>query len=176
MYCSNDDGDDCTKNNSIVRLGLEDLFFEQGVDVIIEAHEHSYERLWPVFNYTVTQFNYSNPLAPVHIISGAAGCNEEDGACINPILGPRGDWSAFRSSGNHTYGFGRLEIYNATHIFWEEVLSLDDDKLLDSIWIVQDKHGPFPPIKQSSHNPTHSRYHPASNRRRVHRHHPQTHL
>lgn len=74
-----------------------ELFYRYGVDVVIEAHEHSYERLWPVYNETVTQRDYNNPLAPVHIISGAAGCNEQDGICFNAILGPKGPWSAFRS-------------------------------------------------------------------------------
>ena len=61
-----------------------------GVDVVIEAHEHSYERLWPVYQGKVYQENYNNPKAPVHIVSGAAGCNEALGICVNPMLGPRG--------------------------------------------------------------------------------------
>ena len=70
---------------------LETLFYENGVDVIIQGHEHSYERLWPVYNETVTAKNYINPRAPVHIISGAAGCNEYFGICVNPMLGPKGE-------------------------------------------------------------------------------------
>ena len=41
MYCSNVDGDDCTKVDSVVRLALEDLMYENKVDLIFEAHEHS---------------------------------------------------------------------------------------------------------------------------------------
>lgn len=44
MYCSNANTDDCTKRESRVRRGLEDLFHSFGVDLILEAHEHSYER------------------------------------------------------------------------------------------------------------------------------------
>ena len=55
---------------------LENLFHSQGVDLIIEAHEHSYERLWPVFNHDVIQTNYINPRGSVHVISGAAGNQE----------------------------------------------------------------------------------------------------
>lgn len=63
---------------------------EYGVDLIIEAHEHSYERSWPVYKNVVYQKNYNNPKAPVHIVSGMAGCNEFYGICVNPMLGPRG--------------------------------------------------------------------------------------
>ena len=47
-----------------------------GVDLIIEAHEHSYERLWPVYQSDVVQHSYINPRAPVHVISGAGGNGE----------------------------------------------------------------------------------------------------
>lgn len=77
---------------------LEPLFFQYGVDLIIEAHEHSYERLWPVYNDTVTAHNYINPKAPVHLISGAAGCNEAFGICVNPMLGPRGRWFRYNAA------------------------------------------------------------------------------
>ncbi|XP_077516899.1 acid phosphatase type 7-like isoform X3 [Amblyomma americanum] len=84
MYCSNNDRDDCTMYESIVRkgiplvhlYGLEDLFYKYGVDLEFWAHEHSYERLWPVYDRKV--FNgsaekpYTNPRAPVHIITGSA--------------------------------------------------------------------------------------------------------
>jgi len=142
MYCSNSDGDDCTHRRSVVRHALEELFHRAGVDVIIEAHEHSYERLWPTFNETVYAQNYIEPKAAVHIISGAAGCNEGDGVCVNPIPGPRGPWSAFRSSGNTTYGYARMEFHNATHVYWDQIHATENDKTLDSIWIVQHNHGP----------------------------------
>ena len=59
-----------------VRLGLEDLFYEAGVDVELWAHEHEYERLFPIYNFTVcngsAEYPYTNPRAPVHITSGSA--------------------------------------------------------------------------------------------------------
>lgn len=55
---------------------LEDLFYAMGVDLVIEAHEHSYERLWPVYHSDVIQHSYLHPRAPVHIISGAGGNSE----------------------------------------------------------------------------------------------------
>ncbi|THD24733.1 Purple acid phosphatase [Fasciola hepatica] len=70
MYCSNNnDAMHCCNIDNTVRtgfpfsrnsstgyiLGLEDLFYNEGVDIIIAAHEHSYERFWPVYNLTGTR-------------------------------------------------------------------------------------------------------------------------
>eukprot|EP00117_Sycon_ciliatum_P047556 scpid31150/ scgid0868/ Iron/zinc purple acid phosphatase-like protein len=142
MYCSNIDNDDCTTPKSRVRAGLEAVLYKYGVDFIVEGHEHSYERLYPVFNETVTQKNYTNPKAPVHMISGQAGCNEDSGICVNPIKGEKGDWSAFRSWQQGQYGYGRLKFLNATHAQWSQVY--DVAKLgEDTVIIEQQNHGPF---------------------------------
>mmetsp|Transcript_59688 Transcript_59688/g.90007 ORF Transcript_59688/g.90007 Transcript_59688/m.90007 type:complete len:119 (-) Transcript_59688:25-381(-) len=117
MYCSNLDGDDCTNVDSKTRLGLEDLFMKYGVDIIFTAHEHSYERSWPVYNYTVERKNYTNPGAPFHIVTGNAGCNEALGTCMNPILKSGGDWSAYWKW-FFSYGYGHLEIFNSTHLYY----------------------------------------------------------
>eukprot|EP00057_Strongylocentrotus_purpuratus_P016056 XP_011670530.1 PREDICTED: iron/zinc purple acid phosphatase-like protein isoform X1 [Strongylocentrotus purpuratus] len=144
MYCSNADRDDCTKEESRVRTGLEDLFYDFGTDLIIEAHEHSYERFWPMYRGEVTAKHYKNPVAPVHVISGAAGCNEFDGVCVNPILGPRGEWSAYRSWIPGLYGFAHLQIANDTHLHWQQRLAVSD-QVQDEFWIEQNRHGYFPP-------------------------------
>ena len=62
MYCSTNDGYNALCNNvekNTIRTahaglpGLEDLFYKYGVDLQFYAHEHSYERLWPVYNKQV---------------------------------------------------------------------------------------------------------------------------
>lgn len=148
MYCSDDDGDDCTKHSSRVRVGfpifdwfgLEQLFYDNGVDLEIWAHEHSYERLWPVYDHIVRNGSYDqpyvNPRAPVHIISGSAGCQEN----TDPFLKHPQSWSAFRSS---DYGYARLQVFNSTHLYMEQVsIDLKGD-VIDSMWIIKDKHGPY---------------------------------
>jgi len=69
---------------------LEELFYKYGVDIIFAGHEHSYERMWPVYNLEVTQHDYIDCKAPVHIVTGTAGCNELDGECFSPMLKPQG--------------------------------------------------------------------------------------
>ncbi|MGH0131341.1 UNVERIFIED_CONTAM: hypothetical protein FKN15_047685 [Acipenser sinensis] len=88
------------------------------VDLELWAHEHTYERLWPVYGFQVfngsMEHPYVNPRAPVHIITGSAGCREKhDGF----IPAPR-DWSAFRST---DYGYTRMQILNSTHLYLEQV-------------------------------------------------------
>mmetsp|Transcript_17743 Transcript_17743/g.38532 ORF Transcript_17743/g.38532 Transcript_17743/m.38532 type:complete len:431 (-) Transcript_17743:105-1397(-) len=141
MYCSNIDHDDCANGpaGSKVRAGLEELFHVGGVDIVIEAHEHSYERLWPTFNETVTAHNYTDPTAMVHIISGCAGCNEGDGTCMNPMLGPKGPWSAKRGW-LFKYGYAHMEVANATHVRWSQKLDYAEHDE-DDLWVVQHTHG-----------------------------------
>jgi len=150
MYCTNDDRDDCTKFETRTRIGLpvlnwwgmEDLLAKYGVDLAFWAHEHSYERLFPVFNRTIVMSPdpdepYTDPKAPVHITTGSAGCREKhDGFIPNP---PR--WSAVRSS---QYGFTRMMVANATHIHLEQVdVETEGLPVVDSFWLVQHNHGPF---------------------------------
>nr|QBK87857.1 MAG: calcineurin-like phosphoesterase [Marseillevirus LCMAC202] len=127
MYCSSLNHNDCTKNNSIIRTNLEELFYNAGVDVAIWAHEHNYERTYPVYQGRV----YPANKAPVHIISGSAGCREDH----DPIKGPRGPWSAYRSK---DYGFGLLTILNNTHIYWEQIsVDATPAQVIDSLYFVK---------------------------------------
>lgn len=147
MYCTNDDMDDCTKFDDRVRtgfpflklFGLEDIFYNYGVDVELWAHEHSYERLWPIYNYTVLNGTeeepYTNPGAPVHIVTGSAGCQEN-----HDNFGPATDFTAFRST---DYGYTRMKVFNSTHLYMEQVSDEKDGDIIDSLWLIKDSHGPY---------------------------------
>ena len=144
-YCSNVDHD-CMSPYSAgetVRAALEDLFMSKGVDIGFFAHEHSYERTWPVYNLTTAQFDYIDPRAPLYVISGAAGCNEWGGLCNNAIAKPLGDWSAYRTTGiKSPYSYGHLRPVNVTHLFFDQIDG-PTGEIFDEVWVVQNSHGPF---------------------------------
>ena len=156
MYCSNNDHDDCTHHESWVRVGvplvhwfgLENLFHQYGVDVMVWAHEHSYERFWPVYNREVLNGSkaepYTNPKAPVHFITGSAGCQERHDPFMNQTIP---EWSAFRSL---DYGYSRMQIINSSHLYWEQVSDDKGGSIIDKVMVIKDKHGPYDDLKKKS--------------------------
>lgn len=107
MYCSDDKEYDCNeKLETFIRqglplvkmFGLEDLFYKNGVDVEIFAHEHFYTRLWPIYDFKVyngsTEAPYTNPKAPIQIITGSAGCKEQR----EPFSETLPSWNAYHSN------------------------------------------------------------------------------
>lgn len=152
MYCSNLNTDDCTHHETLTRVGLpflhwfglEDLLYNYGVDLEIWAHEHSYERLWPIYNYKVYNGSYespyTNPKAPVHFVTGSAGCKEGR----ENFNASRPSWSAFISQ---DYGYTRLTAYNSTHLYWEQVSDDKQGAIIDSVWLIKDTHGQYPHSK-----------------------------
>ncbi|XP_013069245.2 acid phosphatase type 7-like [Biomphalaria glabrata] len=148
MYCSNNDNDDCTNHESLVRVGIpslkvkgfEDLFHDMGVDVAIWAHEHSYERLWPLYNMKVMNGSYdhpyTNPGGITHIITGSAGCSER----LEYFMKDPPEWSAVRVS---DYGFLRMNVFNKTHILFEQVSDDQNGRVIDSFTLIRDRHDSY---------------------------------
>lgn len=145
MYCSNSDHDDCTRVDCLTRAGMpiihiykmEMLLDKYGVDLAVWAHEHSYERLWPMYDYKVfngsTEMPYTNPRAPVHITTGSAGCRENH----DHFMPAQPDWSAFRSI---DYGYTRVTVYNTTHLYLEQVSDDKKGDVIDKMWLIRDQH------------------------------------
>lgn len=148
MYCSNSVGGACDKSDARVRIGLpythwyalEDVLMKFGVDLTIWAHEHSYERLWPIYNLKVYNGSYEepyrNPKALVHVTTGSAGC----GAKHDPFPKTKPDWSAFRST---DYGYSRLKVINRTHLYLEQVSVDQDGQVIDSFHLIREHHEPY---------------------------------
>lgn len=73
------------------------LFDKYGVELVINGHEHNYERTWPVYaSATVAQRNYTNPKAPVYVVTGGGGAGLYSFSSTQP------GWSAFRQSTHET--------------------------------------------------------------------------
>ena len=147
MYCSNADGDECASipllwPSNPLRLDLEPLFMAHGVDLCVEAHEHSVEIIYPLVNGTVTAKDFVAPRAPVHYVTGTAGCNEDSELCQNPILLPS-DFTHDYLWGLQQYSYTRLWAYNASVLHMEQVKVLPTPSIWRAIDIVQPNHGPF---------------------------------
>ncbi|KAM9048272.1 acid phosphatase type 7-like [Megaptera novaeangliae] len=104
------------------------------VNLQLWAHEHSYERLWPIYNYHVfnssREMPYTHPRGPIHIITGSAGCEE----WLTPLtLFPR-PWSAVRIK---EYGYTWLHNLNGTHVHIQQVSDDQDGKIVDDVWVVR---------------------------------------
>jgi hypothetical protein len=50
------------------------------------------------------------------------------------------DFTAFRSD---DYGYTRMQAFNYTHLYLEQVSDDQDGKIIDSIWVIKEKHGPY---------------------------------
>jgi len=104
FYCTNHDKHeiDCKVYTEILRAKAETSFYLNKVNLVISAHMHGYERMWPVFKGKVMAQNYNNPPAPVYMVNGAAGNREgnENAPGDQP-------WSAFHTG---DLGYVLMEI------------------------------------------------------------------
>ena len=148
MYCTNDVDDDptiCTQDTSALRDGvsfphgghrvgpLEELLWQYNVDFYFSGHMHSYERLYPTYKGQVLGHDYSPLVAPLHIIAGAAGCQEY----LDEYDYARYPWSAVTSD---SYGYGKFIVHNGTHAEWQQILD-EDGSILDHIIITKTSSG-----------------------------------
>jgi len=76
FYCSNPGPADIRNGQALLRRKAEDILNEGGVDLVLQAHVHDYERTLPVRNGAPTATNYTSPAAPVYVVNGAAGNRE----------------------------------------------------------------------------------------------------
>ena len=77
MYCSDADKDDCTNHNSRTRTGLpfvklyglEDLLMKYNVDLVFWAHEHDFERFWPIYDFNIMNGSLAEPYTNPKVIA-----------------------------------------------------------------------------------------------------------
>ncbi|KAE9590336.1 hypothetical protein Lal_00028028 [Lupinus albus] len=156
-----------------MRLEMEALIYEYGVDIVFNGHVHAYERMNRVYNYTL------DPCGPVYITVGDGGNIEkvdvehadDPGKCPSPgdnipefggvchsnfSFGPakgnfcwnkQPEWSAFRES---SFGHGILEVVNSTYALWTWHRNQDSYKenaVGDQIYIVRQPQLCFKDLK-----------------------------
>lgn len=108
----------CYAESNYLRNYLEDFFYSQGVDIYLSGHVHNYERMAAIHhNQTIAsdyddQHRHVNPNAPIFILCGYPG-NNHIPARVSSTPQP---WSRFSTN---VYGFGKMWVYNKTHIYWE---------------------------------------------------------
>jgi hypothetical protein len=85
FYCAHKTSSSCDLTGPMFREWLEPLFLSAKVDLVLQAHRHSYARSYPVANGTRTGTAYADPAAPVYVVQGAAGNMEgQDGTTKDP--------------------------------------------------------------------------------------------
>jgi len=112
----------------IVQLTIEDLLYNNSVDLVIHGHVHSYERSCKLKNYTC------DPKGPLYITVGDGGNRE--GLAL-PWVEPQPVWSVYRQA---SYGFGEINVVNKTHMKWVWTQNKDlTPQYVDSLWIEKGK-------------------------------------
>jgi len=107
---------------------LEDLVYETRVDFLIQAHEHSYERTYPVYKEKPVM-QYHRPNTTLYVVNGAAGNREQlDTVWVDPTPA----WSAFHLS---AYGYARMQI-TPTSLSWQFIQD-SDGRVMDSFTLTK---------------------------------------
>ncbi|GLE06142.1 hypothetical protein PINS_up015353 [Pythium insidiosum] len=137
MYCSEQYELDY-KLSRLLRQHLETLCGIYGVDVVFSGHYHAYERTCPVFQEQclaeplpgadVNGGPLEKALAPVHIMAGSAGAYVDDAGYYDVAWSRR----ALKQ-----YGYGRVHVFNATHVRYE-FKGNHERAVVDAAWIISD--------------------------------------
>uniref|UniRef100_A0A0K0EBS5 Purple acid phosphatase n=1 Tax=Strongyloides stercoralis TaxID=6248 RepID=A0A0K0EBS5_STRER len=115
--------------------GLERYLHKYNVDVVLNAHEHGYQRNYPIFNRTVYKYKnniYHNSPATTYILSGAGGCNR----CTPAIFNNSGSLP-FAAKRTISVGYTQINVINKTHMKINQI-DTENKAIVDSFWIVKD--------------------------------------
>ena len=119
----------CCTRAAYLRDIFEEIFYNNSVDIVIQAHQHNYERMTPIYkNQSLIRENdnnhtYYSPKAPVYIMNGNAGNDEgyNDYISKTPQL-----WSV---AVFQEFGYGNLLVSNSTHLYYEEISSIRCERI-----------------------------------------------
>jgi Iron/zinc purple acid phosphatase-like protein C len=111
-------------NPRLMMEGMEPLFRQHGVNLVVSGHNHAYVRTKSLRGGNENNSTAVDPSerSPVYLTVGTGG----DSHAGRPIRRQPEAWVAARD--RSTYGAGRLRVVNATHAFWDRLLIDDDDE------------------------------------------------
>lgn len=125
LYCSVAYAGDYYRS-LLFRDELEQELADYHVDVVFSGHYHSYERTCPVFGDRCIESPSGKAMAPVHLMVGSGGYRVDDAGFYR---------SRWREQGFLEHGYGRVHIYNSTHLHFEFVSDVER-RVKDETWIV----------------------------------------
>lgn len=135
LYC---DEARCFKDGRTLRNSLEELLFENKVDIFFVGHEHKYQRSWPVYEGYVYNGSYNepyiDPIAPVQIVTGAAGNREK----LDGHKELKGDLP-WRAKTIYEYSYTKLLVVNESHLLIQQMSS--SQVLLDQFHLIKRRRG-----------------------------------
>lgn len=107
----------------LVEQGGENVMYNNKVDIVFTAHEHTYERTFQVYNHTAEKD------APMYMLQGSSG-NREGNKGDYPPLEELPDWVA---AVHNDVGYGILtQSANGNTLSWSFFRSADQE-MLDSV-------------------------------------------
>ncbi|KAG2785797.1 hypothetical protein PC129_g631 [Phytophthora cactorum] len=125
LYCSVAYSGDYYRS-LLFREELEQELADYHVDIVFAGHYHSYERTCPVFGDRCIESPSGKAMAPVHLMVGSGGYTVDDAGFY------RSHW---HEQGFLEHGYGRVHIYNSTHLHFEFVSNVER-RVKDETWIV----------------------------------------
>ncbi|GMF09340.1 unnamed protein product [Phytophthora lilii] len=125
LYCSVAYSGDYYRS-LLFRDELEQELAVYHVDIVFAGHYHSYERTCAVFGDRCIESPSGKAMAPVHLMVGSGGYTVDDAGFYR---------SRWREQGFLEHGYGRVHIYNSTHLHFEFVSDVER-RVKDETWIV----------------------------------------
>ena len=115
------------KQTVIMKHAMEPLFKEYGVNIVVSGHDHAYMRTKAMYEGQVDPSGKS----PVYFIVGEGGNREGH---VKSYLHEKPEpWVEVRDL--TVFGFGTLDVMNATHAKWQWNMDGRTDGFKDDVWL-----------------------------------------
>lgn len=114
------------QETTIMRESMEPLFTKYHVNLIFSGHDHAYMRSKSMASGKVDK----EGLSPIYLIVGEGGNRE--GHSKSYLNKEAEEWVDVRDKS--VFGFGTLEVVNASFSFWRWIMNGEEDSFSDDHW------------------------------------------